>query len=516
MNRVDDSSCFGGATAKRDRSSDRRDGPVGFGLMAPVRRLGRLAAALCIAATVAACQLLGEGSQVGTVAPGSLRPNLAADIGAREHPRVVATYGGVYKNPGAERAVASVVGRLVEASQDPSQSYRITILNSPAINAFALPGGYLYVTRGLLALANDTSELAAVLAHEMAHVTANHAIERQQRAEARDLADRILTNVVRDSEQARQAIISSQLSFARFSQVQELEADAIGVKTLAGAGFDPYAAARFLTSMANYAKYQSAQKETSAAPDFLSSHPTTPERLSIAVKAARQVGAPGIGERDRDRYLGQIDGMLFGDDPLEGFVRGRAFLHKALGIGFTVPQGYVLENTPEAVLASNGEGTAMRFDGADLSSFDSLSDYMTSGWINGLLPQSVRETTINGLPGVTGAAITQGWSFRIAVLRIGRTGYRFIFASRSPNDAYETEFRQTAESFRQLTPTERARLRSLRIKVVTSKPGDTPRSLAIGMSGVDAARRLAFFLVLNGLDANRPIPPGTTVKLVVD
>ncbi|WP_150495188.1 M48 family metalloprotease [Roseibium aquae] len=471
---------------------------------------------MVLALTLAGCQLLGDGATVGTLAPGTLRPNLAADIGAREHPRVVATYGGVYKDPGAERAVASVVGRLVEASDNPSQTYRITILNSPAINAFALPGGYLYVTRGLLALANDTSELAAVLAHEMAHVTANHAIERQQRAEARALADRILTNVVQDSEAARQAIISSQLSFARFSQVQELEADAIGVKTLAKAGFDPFAAARFLESMARYQAYQSAQKETPSAPDFLSSHPSTPERLSIAVLAARQVGAPGVGERDRDRYLSQIDGMLFGDDPLEGFVRGRSFLHKALGIGFTVPRGYTLENSPEAVLASNGAGTAMRFDGADLSGYNSLTEYMSSGWINGLLPQSVRETTINGLPAVTGSAVTQGWSFRIAVIRLGRTGYRFIFADRDPSDAYETQFRETVASFKQLTPTERARLQSLRLKVVTAQAGDTPQTLARGMTGVEASRRLEFFAVLNGLDMNKPIPAGKPVKLVVD
>jgi len=484
----------------------------GYGL----RTLTRKAAAVVLAAALAGCQLLGDGQQVGTLTPGTLRPNLADDIGAREHPRVVATYGGVYKDAGAERAVASVVGRLVEASDNPSQTYRITILNSPAINAFALPGGYLYVTRGLLALANDTSELAAVLAHEMAHVTANHAIERQQRAEARALADRILTNVVRDSEAAREAIISSQLSFARFSQVQELEADAIGVRTLAKAGFDPYAAARFLQSMARYQAYQSAQKETPSAPDFLSSHPSTPERLSIAVRAARQVGAPGIGERDRDRYLGQINGMLFGDDPLEGFVRGRSFLHKALGIAFTVPRGYSLENSPEAVLASNGDGTAMRFDGADLSAYPNLADYMSSGWINGLLPQSIRETTINGLPAVTAAAITQGWSFRIAVIRLGRTGYRFIFASRNPSDAYETQFKETMASFRQLTPTERARLQSLRLKVVKAQAGDTPRTLARGMTGIEPSRRLEYFAVLNGLEADEQIPAGTSVKLVVD
>lgn len=493
---------------RQERSASKRP---------PNRRGLRFGLAGALLFAVAGCQLLGPDSPtIGTIAPGVLRPNLAADIGAREHPRVVATYGGVYEDTGAEHAVASVVGRLVAASEDPSQTYKITILNSPAVNAFALPGGYLYVTRGLLALANDTSELAAVIAHEMAHVTSNHAIQRQRRAEARELADRILTNVVEDSEKAHEAMVSSQLSFARFSQVQELQADALGVKTLAKAGFDPYAASRFLRSMSLYSDYLTAHEIKTRAPDFLSSHPSTPRRVALAVKAARQIAAPGLGERDREAYLNRIDGMLFGDDPLEGFVRGRSFLHKALGIAFTVPKGYLLENSAEAVLASNGDGTAMRFDGADLSGYDSLVGYMNAGWINGLLPESVRETTIGGIPGVTGAAITQGWSFRIAVLRIGRNGYRFIFASRKPNGAFDREFHETLESFQQLSPTDRARLRSLRIKVIKSKPGDTPRKLAIGMSGVEPSRRLAFFTILNGLDKNKSIPSGTSLKLVTD
>ncbi|WP_417692005.1 M48 family metalloprotease [Roseibium sp.] len=508
------------ATAwQQQRSKSRPSGQQPRCRASATRVCGKLLKAtgtLALVLSLSACQLLGNSSSVGVIAPGTLRPGLADDIGAREHPRVVATYGGVYEDAGAERAIAGVIGRLVEASDDPSQNYRITILNSPAVNAFALPGGYLYVTRGLLALANDVSEIAAVLAHEMAHVTSNHAIARQQRAEAKEFANKILSDVLQDSESTRQAMLSSQLSFARFSQTQELQADAVGVKTLAKSGYDPYAASRFLKAMADFSAYQSAQGSASDAPDFLSSHPTTPDRVNLAVRAARQFAAPGIGERDRQQYLSRIDGMLFGDDPLEGFVRGRDFLHKALGISFSVPRGYILENSSEAVLASDGEGTAMRFDGADVSNYDSLSDYMTSGWINGLLPETVRATTFNGLPGVTGAAITQGWSFRIAVVRIGRTGYRFIFASRQPDQSFEQGFHETVESFRQLSPTERARLKSLRLKVIATKSGDTARKLAIGMSGIEPSRRLEFFNILNGLDPRQPIKAGTYVKMVVD
>ena len=213
--------------------------------------------------------------------------------------------------------------------------------------------------------------------------------------------------------------------------------------------------------------YTSARGDAKAAPDFLSTHPATPSRIARAVREARQFGAPGIGEQDRDAYLAKLDGMLYGDDPLQGFVRGRSFLHKALGIGFTVPDGFTLENTPQAVLASDGKGTALRFDGAELASSESLSDYISSGWINGLVENSIRQTTVNGLPAITATALAEGWSFRIGLVRKGETVYRFILATREPTESFLTSFDETLKSFRQLSLTEQARLRPLTIRIVT-------------------------------------------------
>src|SRR5690606_36541982 len=121
----------------------------------------------------------------------------------------------------------------------------------------------------------------------------------------------------------------SQRTLATFSQQQELEADAMGVKTIGKAGYDPFAAARFLSTMAQYADYRASITMRDKRPDFLSSHPTTPQRVEFAEKAARQFGAPGVGTTDRDRYLAGIDGMVFGDDPSQGFVRDRSFYHPA-------------------------------------------------------------------------------------------------------------------------------------------------------------------------------------------
>ena len=142
------------------------------------------------------------------------------------------------------------------SSDKPEQGYRITILNAPAVNAFALQGGYLYVTRGLLALANDSSEIAAVLGHEIGHITANHAIQRENKARNALIVSRVATDVLDDSS-GKLALASTQRTLASFSRQQELEADAIGIRTIGKAGYDPFAAARFLQAMSRFATYRS-------------------------------------------------------------------------------------------------------------------------------------------------------------------------------------------------------------------------------------------------------------------
>ncbi len=478
-----------------------------------LHRAARLAVVLG-ALFLGGCPSLGPFDTSIEPTPATVSPGTRAAADDPEHSRIVASYGGIYNDPNAAKAVARAVGRLVSASDDPSQSYRITLLNSPVVNAFALPSGNLYVTRGLLALANDTSEVAAVISHEMAHVTARHAVARQRRAEAAQELNKAVAGALQDSDAQRLALASTQVSLARFSQVQELEADAIGVRTLSRAGFDPFAASRFLSSMARYAEYRAARPNASSnRPDFLASHPSTPERISFAIRAAREVAAPGIGEQEREQYLQDLDGMVFGDDPSEGYIRSRTFLHKALGIQFSVPVGFSLENTSKAVLASDSAGTAMRFDGvADSSS--SLKDYLSSGWINGLDPASIQETTAGDFPTATARASADSWSFRIGVVRSGKTVYRFIFAAQDPQASFDAAFRETFDSFHRLSPTESARLRPLHLRTHRVKPGETVERVAETMSGAD--RKVDLFRVLNGLDQADQIEAGTLVKVITD
>ena len=257
-----------------------------------------------------------------------------SSIGRSQHPRILAAYGGAYSDPKLERALAAVVGRLAAYSDDPTRAYSITVLNSPNINAFALPGGYLYVTRGLLALANDSAEVAAVLAHEMGHVSANHGIKRQEREQAAELAGRVVSEVLSSPQAGQAALAKGQLSLASFSRNQELEADALGIRHVGRAGYDPYAAARFLEAMESFSRFRNAFQATNPELDFLASHPASAQRIDFARRHAAEFGGPGTGVTDRDRYLTGIDGMLFGDTAAEGYVRERNFFHPGLGISF--------------------------------------------------------------------------------------------------------------------------------------------------------------------------------------
>ncbi|MEL6744160.1 MAG: M48 family metalloprotease, partial [Pseudomonadota bacterium] len=261
-----------------------------------------------------------------------------AKLGAREHPAVLRSHGGAYSNQKLEELLAVIVGSLVTHSSDPTRAYDITVLNSPSVNAFALPGGYLYITRGLLALANDASEVAAVLSHEMAHVTANHGVERNQKTAVQGVANRVVNDVVTNRIAGRVAQESSRRRLIAFSQRQELQADALGIALLGKAGFDPFAGARFLVAMDRYAAWRSASQ---LSPENMStSHPSTPKRIELARRHARAIGPPGTGTTKRKRYLAGIEGVLWGDRSKDGFVRGNRFSHTKLGITFAVPERF--------------------------------------------------------------------------------------------------------------------------------------------------------------------------------
>ncbi|MGM4965263.1 M48 family metalloprotease [Tardiphaga sp. 1201_B9_N1_1] len=485
------------------------------------RRLWAAPVVLCAALALSAC---GDASRFE--AASSVKPTVPAKppkpavvqtpAAEKEHERILASYGGAYDDPRLESLITKTVDRLVAASERPDLAYKVTILNSGAVNAFALPTGQLYVTRGLIALASDTSEISSVLSHEMAHVLAKHASIREEQARQASIVTRVVTDMGSDPDLTALALAKSKLTMASFSRAQEFEADGIGVGISARAKFDPYGASRFLAAMERNAALKASRTPLDPrAQDFLSSHPATPERVQNAQANARQYSSPDGGERDRETYLTAIDGIVYGEDPSEGFVRGRRFLHPKLGFTFQAPEAFTLDNTAQAVIGvREGGNQAMRFDVVRVPSEQTLSDYLNSGWMENVDKATTEELTINGFPAASAIARGDQWQFRVYALRFGSDVYRFIFAAKQKSTESERNARDTVNSFRRLTLAEIQAARPLRIKVITVQPGDTVESLSHRMSGVD--RPLERFRVLNGLENNASVKARDRVKVVVD
>jgi len=476
--------------------------------------IGALLGALLLAGCTA---FSGPGLQTATLTPAPAKPAEPALSPAtqREHQRILAAYGGAYNDARLEGVLDQIVQRLVAASERPDLHYKVTILNSQSVNAFALPSGQLYVTRGLIALANDSSELASVLAHEMAHVIARHAAIREDQARQAAIVSRVVNDVLSDPEMGALALAKSKIALASFSRAQEFEADGIGVGIAARAGYDPYGAVRFLGLMEHNAELKPVPsgKIDPRAADFLSSHPATPERISNAQANARQYNGPGTGERDVTAYLAGIDGMVYGEDPSEGFVRGRRFLHPKLGFTFTAPEGFTLDNTAQAVLGvKHGGSQALRLDVVRVPAEQTLAGYLTSGWIENIEPRTVEEITVNGFPAATAAAKGDQWDFRLYAIRFGSDVYRFIFAAKHRSADMDRTFRESIGSFRRMSLAEIEQAKPLRLRVVTVAPGDTQERLAGRMAVAD--RALDRFRVLNGLSAAEKLKPGNPIKIV--
>ncbi len=444
-----------------------------------------------------------------TVVPEGTDPDDVV-IGRREHPRIVAAYGGVYSDRPAEIMVARIVGRLLAAADQPNAQFQVTILDSSEVNAFALPGGYIYVTRGILALASDTSELAAVLAHEIAHVTLRHARARTDRTRTTEIVDRVITGVFGGDTSTDASANRTRQSMAAFSQNQELEADREGIKFAGKAGYDPQAAARFLGVMSRFARFSAGED---GGEGFLSSHPSTPARIQDAADTARTMFGEGpMGETDRNGYLASITGLTFGDSPAQGSIVGRRFIHSASKFTFTVPEGYTLQNGPSAVVGVAGDGEAVRFDSADVQGNIPLADYLKSGWIAGLKGETVQTQTVNGIETASGLAQTDQWFFRVSVMRLDGQVYRFIFAAKSDSQRFAQGATATLESFRRSDAADMSQVRKVAVQVVTAKSGDTADSLARQMGGLSRGSEL--FYIINDLYPGDPLVVGEKYKVV--
>ncbi len=437
-------------------------------------------------------------------------PKFALDPEKR---RLMAAFGGEYENPGIKAYIDNLLVKLAPASDTPSEPYHVTLLDSPVVNAFALPSGDIFMTRGLLALAGDGAEVAAVMAHEIGHITARHAAARAELERRGQLFSRVSTQLLERPDQGQEYVARTKLTVARFSRQQEFEADKIGIRTIAKAGYDPYAAARFLDKLGRWSALHAGTATDSSKPDMMSTHPSTPERIAAAIVLAKQIGARGIGDTARDSYLSAIDGMAYGDNPAQGLAIQTLFLHPKLGFAFKAPDGFTLENQTAALIGVGEAGTqALRLDSIDEQDNESLEQALASGWIEGVQTNSIE--TLKGTDLPTAVAVAKGdqWTFRLAAIRLDSRIFRLIFAAHTLSPALDASFMASIRSFHRITPEEAARAREQHIHIATAQPGDDAKALASRMSGVDDPYDV--FLIINGLEGASPTPVGQRYKII--
>ncbi|MGB0921328.1 MAG: M48 family metalloprotease [Alphaproteobacteria bacterium] len=472
------------------------------------------------AALLTAC---AENPATGKNELSLMSPAQERQIGAREHPKILQAFGGVYDEGNGGLYVASVGGRLVANSELKGQPFRFTLLDSPVVNAFALPGGYVYITRGLMALANDEAELASVLGHEIGHVTARHGAQRQTRSTlvgilALGLGVALQNDIVNQVSQVAGAYYISS-----YSRGQEYEADGLGVRYLGRTGYDPYGAPRFLGHMdanTNLQAQLAGKEGRSNANDFFSTHPPAPDRVQRARAQASKHARANAQPANRDAYLDVIDGMIYGDSPDQGFVRNRKFLHPKLKFGFEVPQGFVMSNSSAAVVASGPNNAAIQFDAARIDPNMSTAAFIQQEWVQSIEVRDMERITVNGVEAATGwVEVSQGGeslTVRLVAYRVGRDSvHRFLMMAPSRAFASMAEsFRRATYSYRKLGDTEAANLKPYRLRVVTVRRGDTVRSLAARMPF--QSHNEDRFLVLNGLRRGAAVQAGQRVKIVTE
>ncbi len=450
-------------------------------------------------------------------------------IGADEHPKLIKQFGGAYTDARLRAYVRRIGLKLAAVTEVRDLPYTFTVLNDDKVNAFALPGGYVYITRGLLALAGNEAEMAGVLAHEIGHVTARHTAERYSTTMAANLGLMVMGAIGSaagiPSGVGRLIGYGAQAALKGYSREQELEADMLGVRYMTRVGYSPHAMTSFFHKMSAHAdleKEMAGKDLDGMVNNIMATHPRTARRIERAIKLARAAPVlnPVLG---RGEYLDEIDGMTFGDDPGQGIRRGRLFTHPGLRIRFKVPPGFQLFNSPREVKALGPGKSELIFDMAPKKVSEkvaSLAQYLTGGWGGNLKLSGVERIDVNGLDAATAEARVAGRSgsrdIRLLVIR-GQRGRIFRFAFITPpamTGRLNVEFRRTTFSFRHISDAEAAAIRPLRIKVARIGPGDTPDSLARKMPFEKFGLR--WFRVINGLRPGQGLTPGARIKTVAE
>lgn len=414
--------------------------------------------------------------------------------------------------------VSSVGQKLAKNTERKDVTYKFYVIDSPIVNAFALPGGYIYVSRGLLTLANSEAELAGVIGHEIGHVTARHAAERMSHGALVGLGAAVIGAAVGGGA-GQAANLGSNIYISSYSRGQESQADELGVRYISRAGYDPRAMSKFLRSLDAQSKLEAKEKgKKGPGFSYLSTHPLTAERVQKAAAEASKY--PKSNVENRAAYLTHINGLTYGDSSNQGFARGNQFYHPEIGFTFSVPKGAKITNGTTQVAINHSNGTVILFDSAKDKNKSNPLTFLKQVWLRNENTGNAENITINGMRAATAsfAGNVKGRAVTVRLVAIEwRPGEFFRFQIAIPkgvSNSFMTELKKTTYSFRKMTASEKNSVKPKKIIVLEAPAGSTVNSMAAKMK-VDGDKQKKF-LVLNGMTRSNRIIGGQPYKIVVN
>jgi predicted Zn-dependent protease len=440
--------------------------------------------------------------------------------GAKAHPELLKQFGGPYDGPQAD--YVRRVGQKIAVQSGLSNAqgdFTVTLLNSSINNAFAIPGGYVYVTRQLLGLMNNEAELASVMGHEVGHVAARHSNARNRTSTIGSIGSLIIGVVTGSQAIGQIAGLVGQVVTLKFSRQQEYEADDLGIAYLAKGGYDPMASSTMLASLAAQSALDArvSNQQQRSVPTWASTHPDPASRVARAAQNAVKTGIKG-GALNAPAFLTAVNGVMFDDDPAQGTIEGQTFRHRDLKLLFTVPNGYGMQNGSDAVAISGSAGQGQfkgaSFDG-NLREFVSTA-FKAQGTDISVDPSTISMSRVNGLDAATATSRqnTQSGPVDLTIFAYAfdsKTAYFFVVMMAAGQGA--TAFSPMFQSMRRLSQAEADAIRPRKIDVVTVGKSDTVATLAARMAY--ASFKAERFTTLNALGPDAVLRPGQKVKIVI-
>lgn len=427
---------------------------------------------------------------------------------------------GVYEDAQLQRYVSDIGLRLARASERPNLPWQFTVVDEPAVNAFALPGGKIYVTRGILAFLHDEEQLAGVLGHEIGHVTARHSAQQYTKATGAGIGLTLLSIFVPETRPLQGAAETALgVLFLKYGRDDEIQADRLGVQYTGKTGWNPSGVAGMLRTLQRLDEASGSRK---GVPNWLSTHPAPADRVQQVQRFIEQnpMAIATSGDRRENDLNRYVDGMIFGDSPSDGIVRGNQFVHPVLRLGLTFPQGWDIQNSPSQVVAKAPDRENYMLLQLVPNARGSLQQIAQATMANAGFRQLQGErASLNGLDAYVGTyqGTVQGIGNVVTIAaHVVHDRNVYMFAGLAPPNQFQAvqqQFTASIRSFRELSASEAASIRPNRIDLYTVRGGETWESIAERSGGLVKPSTLA---IMNNYELKQQPRSGDRIRIVVE